>query len=97
LLVQQHADQQGQRVVREQVVGGGVSGDVKGHASMVSLPSMKRIAEGSSPGVWFGGTEVQAPAGGVHVESTSILRGVGRGRGRGFGVLPWSRVPCRCR
>ncbi len=36
LLVEQHPDQQSQRVVREKVVGGGVSGDVKGHASSVS-------------------------------------------------------------
>lgn len=31
MLVQQHPHQQGQRVASEQVVGGGVSGDVQGH------------------------------------------------------------------
>ena len=34
-LVEKHADQERQRIVGEQGVGGGVSGDVKGHGSIV--------------------------------------------------------------
>ena len=37
LLIEQHADQQGERIVGEQSVGGVVTGDVqRGHASMVA-------------------------------------------------------------
>jgi hypothetical protein len=36
LLIQQHAHEQGERVVAEEGVGGGVSGDVKGHGSSLA-------------------------------------------------------------
>ena len=35
-MVQQHPDEQGERVVAEQGVGGGVSGDVQGYGSSVA-------------------------------------------------------------
>src|SRR5690606_22248424 len=36
LLVEEHADEKSERVVSEQLVGGGVSGDVKGHRTSLA-------------------------------------------------------------
>ncbi len=37
MLVQEHPDQKRERVLGQQFVGGGVSGDVKGHATSLAL------------------------------------------------------------